>query len=332
MEIRVNGDPEYVVLGSCCNGSDASHAGLFSFDGTSVERLSRRDSTGLCAAGERVARLIQPPGGVTVTELLIYSSDGSVAHLQLPDVWDPHDVAWDGEHFVVVSTSGNCLCWYTRQGELVKQWKAPGESDSWHLNCLLVHQGEVYLSAFGRFEQFRGWAAETSKDTGILLHIPTQEIVLRGLVQPHTPRFLDGGWVICNSRARELLQFDDTGRHVTRRLALCRYARGLAVTDDYLFIGESLSRNDATYSDDQPRQYASVAVVSRRDWTVVDRFAAPGNEVYDLLMVKRALAQHMREDATDSPHEAAASQNESTDSQTAEVVSANVSPVLIAGS
>ena len=76
----------------------------------------------------------------------------------MPGLADPHDLAWDGELLVAVSTLGNAVLWIDSKGVVVRRWSPPGTGDCWHLNGVAVHEGRVLVTAFGRFARHREWA------------------------------------------------------------------------------------------------------------------------------------------------------------------------------
>jgi hypothetical protein len=187
---------------------------------------------------------------------------------------------------VVASTSRNTIFWLSRAGEVVDRWVAPGEGDAWHINGLLVDEGTLYAAAFGRFEHHREWNDHRNAGTGIVFDVHTGDDVLTGLNCPHHPRRVDGSWLVCDSATNELLEHDRDGQ-VTRRLELRSWPRGLAVTDRFLYVGESTMR-------DQPEASASVAVVSRDRWRIVERFDLPCEEIYDVVVAPHELAESAR--------------------------------------
>jgi hypothetical protein len=83
------------------------------------------------------------------------------------------------------------------------------------------------------------------------------------------------------------MQLDEAGAPV-RRVALEGWTRGLAAGADVLYVGESADRADG------PAARASVAAVDRRTFRVLERWALPCREVYDLVLVPPALAEGAR--------------------------------------
>ena len=248
-----------------------------------IEQIDHLTTMGLCIADGRVARLLKSPDPTeTVTELLIYDGRGVERYYRLDGLGDPHDVAWTGSHYLIVSSIQNRVSWVRRDGTIDRTWEAPGENDSWHINCLHQHEGLWYLSVFGKFATHRGWSVDTAGTSGFLLRLDDNEEIITGLSQPHTPRFIDGSWVVCNSFAHELLRFEPGSCRVERRLQLDGYTRGIAVVDDVIFVGISAGR----YAQD--RTNAAICAIDRSTWQVIDRVDVPTKEIFDLLPVTHA--------------------------------------------
>jgi hypothetical protein len=55
---------------------------------------------------------------------------------------------------------------------------------------------------------------------------------------------------------------------------------GLAVDDGVIYVGESANRAEPA-----PGELASVAVIDRQSWSVVDRLPLPSEEVFDVIEV-----------------------------------------------
>jgi hypothetical protein len=107
----------------------------------------------------------------------------------------------------------------------------------------------------------------------------------QGLCAPHSPVCVDGLWTVCDSLRHAVIQFDaSTGLRVKQK-ELRAFTCGLAVTDDYLIVGESIQRRGT--SNDLA---GSFAVLRRSDLSLVARFPVPFREVSDIVVVPRSLA------------------------------------------
>jgi hypothetical protein len=256
--------------------------GLVLLSGGRVEQIDRLPTTGLACSGSRTARARFDPAETASTgEVLLYGPEGLDARLAVPGLADPHDLAWDGELLVAVSTLGNAVSWIDAEGEVVRRWQPPGTGDCRHLNGVAVHAGRVLVTAFGRFARHREWAVRPRDDTGVLLDAASDTVVAAGFSSPHSPRVVEGRLLLCDSGRSDLVVLTPRGR-VERRVRLTGWTRGVAVADDYVYVGESVHRGE--------EGSATVAVLTRAGFVLVDRVELPVREVYDLLALPRGAA------------------------------------------
>jgi len=271
------------------SASSADGGGLLAYERGRIDRIDNLTTMGLCIAGGKLARLLKSPDKTeTMTELLVYDDRGVERYYRFDGFGSPHDIAWSGSQFLVVASIQNTILWISRTGDVERVWSAPGEADSWHINGLARAGDEWYVSVFGRFARHRGWAEELRGTSGLLLRISDNKEICTGLSQPHSPRFADGKWLICNSATREIVQIDPGSGKIERRLKLDGYTRGLAVFDDVLLVGESAGRYAVT------RANAAICAIDRKTWKVVDRTELKAKEIYELLPVPRPLLQGAR--------------------------------------
>ena len=202
---------------------------------------------------------------------------------------EPHDLVWDGDTFVAVSTLSNSVLWISAGGDIVRTLQVEGDGDSWHLNSLSIGEGKLVASAFGRFSRHRGWSNGNAAGAGIVFDLESGEDLVRGLDCPHDPRLVDGLWLVCNSGRKELLAADAADGRIVRRLELEGWTRGLEVGDDVLYVGESANRAEPS-----AEQLASLVLIDRRTWDVVDRVPLPCQEVFDVIRVPQPIAEAVR--------------------------------------
>ncbi len=221
-------------------------------------------------------------------EMLTYDSCGVKSYLRIDELSDGHYIAWDGGHVVVTSTGTNSLLWVTPGGEVARVWRAPGEDDSWHMNDLTLHEGRLYVCAFGNYGDYRGYKGFERHGHGNVFDFETGRKVATGLCAPHSPRFFDGHWWVCDSMNGALAQFDEAGR-IRRTVALVGFTRGVAVSDRYIFVGENSRRAH------QGRvQMASIAILDRDSFDLVDRVNVPCQEISDLALAPARLVAGTR--------------------------------------
>jgi len=271
--------PGHQLLASCFDAEDTSGGGLFAYDGRSVRVVDRLSTTGLDLADGRLLRCLWSDLG-SPAELLVYDEHGLLRYQRVDGVANPHDARWLGEDALVVATAQNRVVWLSPAGLVTRVWQPPGEPDSWHLNSLVEHRGDLLVCAFGRFQRWRGWDDAGRPASGCLVDVASGEEVLGGLRAPHSPQFADGAWLLCDSDAGELVRVDGAARRVTRRVRLGGWPRGLALSDHALFVGVSPARRRAPAS-----ATARVEVLDRSSWRRLGTVDLPGREVYDLLLV-----------------------------------------------
>src|SRR5437660_3782235 len=158
-----------------------------------------------------------------------------------------HEMAWAGEELWAVNTRFSCLCTLHPDYSFVPRWRPPfitalAAEDRCHLNGLALADGAPrYATALGETDTAGGWRANKPQG-GCLLDVPTGQVVARGLSMPHSPRLHDGRLWLLESGTGQLVLVDPaTGRRQTVA-ALPGFARGLALSGPYAFVGLSKIR------------------------------------------------------------------------------------------
>jgi hypothetical protein len=282
-----------LVSGMAAGFGEAGEAGgLFELGPEGFERIDSLSSTGLCVTDHQLVRALRATDPGSFAELLVYDARGVRQYLRLDQVLDPHDVVWDprNEAYVIVSSLTNSVHWIATDGRELRRRLLPGAGDSWHVNSLIWAQQRLYAAAFGDFERHREWKAHFGDARGVVFDLESGEPLLNGLECPHHPRLVDGGWVICDSLPGRLLRVDPETGLVSDMLELAGFTRGIAITDDHFLVGES----PRTRAGERAPTPASVAVVDRRRWRLVDRIEVFACEIYDLVLVDEELAEGAR--------------------------------------
>ncbi len=300
------GNAEYVLLVGGIS-TVGRGTGVFLFDGEEISRIDVLPTAGMQLADSHVVRLLGSDISPTSSgEVIFYDELGVERYARVPNLSDAHDLAWDGECVICASTGNNRLIWLSPFGEVMRQWKAPGEDDAWHINGLCCAGGTTYLSAFGMFGRHREWNDDQSAHSGIIYNLSDGRVEIAGLDCPHNPILLKEGWVVCNSGTGELFQLDLSGGALKRRLQLNGWTRGLACSDGFFFVGESADRKRLTVG-----ASAHVCIVDRKSWTVCDRFAFPTTEITFATLVPKRFVPSFRRGFRTNPYRESAHDVES---------------------
>lgn len=166
---------------------------------------------------------------------------------------DLHDVAVTaGGRVVCVNTKFSCLATLDERDSFQPLWQPSFISqllpqDRCHLNGLALEAGQPrYVTAVSTTDTEEGWR-EHRHNGGVVLDVPTNTIVARGLSMPHAPRVHQGQLWVLNSGYGTLGRVDPgNGRY--EPIAFCPgYLRGLALIGQHALVGLSRPRHDKTF-------------------------------------------------------------------------------------
>jgi uncharacterized protein (TIGR03032 family) len=218
---------------------------------------------------------------------------------------DAHDIGQlaDGR-IVFVNTVYNCLATPSPRHSFTPIWKPPFVSriikeDRCHLNGLAMQDGVPrYVTAVSKSDTVDGWR-DRRFDGGIVIDVPTGEIVIGGLSMPHSPRlYRDKLWLL-NSGAGDFGFVErgaSEGQATFHVVAFCPgFLRGLAFYGKHAFVGLSKPRYQRfeglaldgrlTAADSEP--WCGVQVIDLDTGACVHwfRIDGPVAELYDLSVV-----------------------------------------------
>src|SRR5262249_47132501 len=158
-----------------------------------------------------------------------------------------HELAWVGDEFWVVNTRFSCLCTLHPDYSFVPRWRPPfvtafTADDRCHLNGLAIVEGRPkYVTALGETDTAGGWRANKPRG-GCLMEVGSGAVISRGLSMPHSPRWHDGRLWFLESGTGQLVLVDPATGCRQRVAELPGFARGLALSGPYAFVGLSKIR------------------------------------------------------------------------------------------
>ena len=158
-----------------------------------------------------------------------------------------HDVVMtqDGK-LLFINTDFSCLASLLPGYSFEPIWRPPFISklvaeDRCHLNGLAMQNGEpTFVTACSITDVAAGWR-ECRVAGGVVIHIPSNDIICTGLSMPHSPRWYRGKLWLLNSGTGEF-GYVDGGRF--EPVTFCPgFVRGLAFVGDYAIVGLSKLRS-----------------------------------------------------------------------------------------
>ena len=184
-----------------------------------------------------------PPGTDRVFALRNVNITGNI---------EVHDLAWAGDELWAVNTGFNCLCTFDHAHSFVPRWRPPfihkfSAADHCHLNGLAIRNARpTTVTALGTSDEPGGWRANKATG-GVLIDVPSGEMISTGLSMPHSPRWhQDRLWVL-ESGQGSLGVVDVGSGQVETVVRLPGFTRGLAFSGSLAFVGLSRVRESAVF-------------------------------------------------------------------------------------
>lgn len=166
---------------------------------------------------------------------------------------DIHDIAVEASGRVIfVNTRFGCLATLSERSSFTPLWRPAFVSklapeDRCHLNGLALENGKArYVTAVSVSDVADGWR-DRRAEGGVVVDVPSNEIIATGLSMPHSPRVYRGKLWLLNAGTGYFGSID-LARGQFEPLTFCPgFLRGLAFVGDYAVVGLSGPRHDRTF-------------------------------------------------------------------------------------
>jgi uncharacterized protein (TIGR03032 family) len=167
-----------------------------------------------------------------------------------------HEMAWGeagSDELWLVNTRFSCLCTLEPSSSFAPRWRPPfitalEPTDRCHLNGLAMEGGRPrYVTALGDTDTAAGWRTNKAKG-GVLMEVPSGEVVARGLSMPHSPRLHSGKLWVCESGAGTLGVVEPSTGKYEAVASAPGFTRGLDFAGGLAFVGLSQVRESAVFS------------------------------------------------------------------------------------
>ena len=166
---------------------------------------------------------------------------------------DIHDIAEDAQgRPIFVNTLFSCLATVSETGSFKPVWRPPwitrlAAEDRCHLNGLAMEAGRPrYVTSVSEADVSDGWR-EHRTGGGVVADVSSDEVVLRGLSMPHSPRlYRDRLWLLDSGTGYFGYADPDAGRF--EKVAFCPgFMRGLAFAGNFAVIATSVARHNKSF-------------------------------------------------------------------------------------
>ena len=256
--------------------------------------VATREQIWMLMAHDSIASELEPPGRY------------QKAFLTRKSMWtgdiQAHELGWRGNELLIVNTSFSCLCQLDEVFSFVPQWQPPFISgltanDRCHLNGVALADGEpLFVTAMAQSDEAAGWR-DKKLSSGVLLEVPTGEVILSGLCMPHSPRIHLGDVWLLNSGMGQLLLVHPESGLAEVVATLPGYTRGLAPWGAYGVIGLSKIRETAVFggvpiAENLDALKCGIAVVELATGRLVGtfEFISGVEEIFDIIVIPQAHA------------------------------------------
>ena len=232
----------------------------------------------------------------------------SIAHTT-GDV-DIHDIHLRDAAPLFVATRFNCLAEPLPGKSFQAVWRPPfidrlAAEDRCHLNGLAMDGDRpAYVTCVSQTNVAEGWR-EHRRSGGVVLQVPSGEVVASGLSMPHSPRLHDGALWLIQSGTGELGRVDLQSGRFEPVCFLPGFARGLVLHGDWAVVGVSLGRDQTDVfrglelvdrlAREQVAPRCMIAIVNLKTgdlehWIHV---RAPISEIYDVAVLPGTRRPHL---------------------------------------
>ena len=164
---------------------------------------------------------------------------------------DIHDLDFGDGVIWGVNTLFSCLSIFDINYSHRPKWKPPFitklvPEDRCHLNGMALKDDiPKYVTALCDDDQYQGWR-KNKLNTGILMEVPSGDIILSNLAMPHSPRFYNQELYLLESGIGNLIKVNVEEKSSEVIFNFNCFIRGLTFSNNLAFIGKSKIRENST--------------------------------------------------------------------------------------
>lgn len=211
-----------------------------------------------------------------------------------------HDIAWGDEGLWVVNSTFSCLSTLSPDCSFISRWTPPfiselAPEDRCHLNGMAMKDGKPkYVTTFNQQDNRDSWTKENRHD-GTLIDVDTNEILLDGLIMPHSPRYYRGYVYVCESGRGQVWRYDPKTKEKKLFIQLQGFTRGMNFHGGILFVGLSKSRasevkNTLPLNEMYDETFSGMWLINMDDGSEIGHIKFKGDlhQIYDVAVIPEA--------------------------------------------
>lgn len=212
-------------------------------------------------------------------------------------ILDLHDVCYGkDDDLFAVNTLFSCISKLSSKYSFEPYWKPPFISslepeDRCHLNGLAIKNGNPkYATALSKGDTAYSWRKNIT-NSGVLIDIESNEIILDKLPMPHSPRFIDNDLFILLSAKGQIARVDIESKTYQVVVQESGVLRGMCEYGNYVFVGVSKPRESSQTFQKLPSnikvQEAGVLVFFKPTWHKVGeiKYSDTIDEIFDVQII-----------------------------------------------
>ena len=208
-----------------------------------------------------------------------------------------HDIGWGDEGLWVVNSTFSCLSTLSPDSSFIARWKPKFISelvpeDRCHLNGMAMLNGKPkYVTTFNMEDSRDSWS-KGRIDYGTLIDVDSHEILMEGMIMPHSPKVYKDEVYVCESGLGVVWKYNPKTKEKTRVVKLQGFTRGLYFYGGLMFVGTSQIRasqikNPIPLSKEYDETYAGIWIVNLEDNSVIAHIKFDGDidQIYDVAII-----------------------------------------------
>lgn len=211
-----------------------------------------------------------------------------------------HDIAWGDEGLWVVNSTFSCLSTLSPHASFVARWKPNFISelvpeDRCHLNGMAMMDGRPkYATTFNMKDSMDSWS-KGRINYGTLIDIDTHEILMEGMIMPHSPKVYQGEIYVCESGLGVVWKYNPQTKTKSLVVKLQGFTRGLYFYGGMMFVGTSQVRtseikNPIPLSKEYDETYAGVWIINLETSQEIGHITFEGDvdQIYDIAIIPKS--------------------------------------------